>query len=381
MPAKSKSPIGQPQGPGPPAPRQVTVALSVHRPETLPAAARLMDRHDVICLEEPPTPGFSAMLAGDLSVGAYLPETGTEYPLFTEQSCRLLRARHRRGKTIVQVEPYLETLLDIQLRLADGMTPGAAAAGSRRFRVYDAERAATGALLDFYQTAAGGDLDATTAAVLRFAAADAYRFRLRDRMRAAALKKRIRTDSRVYVEAGVMHLSLIRRLAAARGAGQRLSAVHLQAEESRRLSGRPLVLAPGDLLTMRRIFRHRHEPARDTLLAARSLIYNRIVATGEMAGAPGGHPHLVDEHACIDLVSVLDMRACRALYPHVRRLPTPQAREMVAAFVKRWIPGSSKTRPAITGTAAAAPTAGTAQTTWSGSGFSAKRPSSDADPF
>ena len=43
---------------------------------------------------------------------------------------------------------------------------------------------------------------------------------------------------------------------------------NLQAEDSRRLSGRPVILAPGDRLTIRRIFGHRYAPAVDALLAA-----------------------------------------------------------------------------------------------------------------
>jgi hypothetical protein len=317
-------------------PRRVTIALSTHRPETLPAASTLMGGHGVICLEEPPTPGFVAMLNGDLSIADYLPESGTEYPLFTEESCRVLRDRHLQGATIIQVEPYLERLLEIQLELADGAEPEQIAADEDFADVYEMEKAATGALLAFYQTAAEGDVDASADAVLRFAEADARRFRLRDRLRAAALKDILGLPGNIYIEAGMMHLSLIRRLAAVRGGDQRIETVHLQADDTRRLSGRPVLLAPGDRLTFGKIFRQRQPLATERLLAAQSLVYNRIVQTSELGASSGGHPHLTDEHDCISLVSALNMDACRALYPHVHRLPSTQAKDMVAAFVARF---------------------------------------------
>jgi hypothetical protein len=314
---------------------RVTLALSTHRPETLTAADALMASHDVICLEEPPTPGFADMLSGALDIEAYLPETGTEYPAFTRSASRLLRDQHRQGKTILQIEPYLEALLTLQLRLADGESPARAAAAAPFDAVYAAEKSATGALIDFYQTAGGGDLDATVGAVLAFAAADARRFRLRDHLRATALTGVLDGPGRVYIEAGVMHLSLIRRLIAAGRPGRSLSVVHLQADHARRLCGRPLVMAPGDRLTFRKIFGRRHDSGIERLLAAQSLIYNRIIETDEQESPAGGHPHLSDEHLCITMVESLDMAACRALYPHVHRLPAKTARAMVAAFIDR----------------------------------------------
>ena len=43
---------------------QVTIGLSVHRPEMTPYISDQMRRHEAIFLEEPPDPGFKKMLAG-----------------------------------------------------------------------------------------------------------------------------------------------------------------------------------------------------------------------------------------------------------------------------------------------------------------------------
>jgi hypothetical protein len=252
---------------------------------------------------------------------------------------------HRRGRRVLQIEPYLEHLLTIQMRLADGEPPHRVSAAGPSAAVYAAEKAATGALIDFYQVSAAGDLDAAVDAVLLFAATDARRFRLRDRMRAEALRDIGGAGQRIYVEAGVMHLSMIRHLAAARRPGQGISVVHLQAADTRRLCGRPYLLAPGDRLTFAKIFGRRDPELAQRLLAARSLVYSRIIETSEMTSPAGGHPHLTDEHRCITMVQLLDMAGCRALYPHLIKLPAATGREMVAAFIERYIKPAGPRHP------------------------------------
>lgn len=46
----------------------VTLGFTVFRPETAPFAARAMEGHDLIVLEEPRTPGFEEMLGGELPI-------------------------------------------------------------------------------------------------------------------------------------------------------------------------------------------------------------------------------------------------------------------------------------------------------------------------
>ena len=51
---------------------QVTLGLSMHRPEMTPLVSDHMRRHEAIFLEEPPDAGFEPMLAGRLAVDNYL---------------------------------------------------------------------------------------------------------------------------------------------------------------------------------------------------------------------------------------------------------------------------------------------------------------------
>lgn len=47
---------------------QITLGLSVHRPEMIPSMTQRMRRHDAIVLEELASPGFGKMLSGSMSI-------------------------------------------------------------------------------------------------------------------------------------------------------------------------------------------------------------------------------------------------------------------------------------------------------------------------
>lgn len=312
-----------------------TLAFSIHRPEILPLAADLMAAHDVICLEEPPTAGFAAMLRGELPIAEYLLETETEYPEFGRLTCDLLQVLARSGKAIFQVEPFLETLVGIHDFFADGGRPRDLPAGSTAARVYAAEKAATAALLAYYRTVMTGAFEAAVAAVKAFAAVDAARFRLRDELRADALASRMAGHDRVYVEAGEMHHGLLRALHARLAGRGRLKVVYLTAPVVRRLTGRRHLAGPGDRLTLIYLYHPRSRDRRLDLLAARSLVYNKLLTKEEMAAGPGEFPHTIDEVATIQVVQRLSLGDCKTLFPVIRRLDTPAARNLVYHHLKR----------------------------------------------
>ena len=191
------------------APR-VTIGFSLHRPEMVPLIAAYMRTHDALFLEELPTVEFGRMLAGLMTVEDYVMTTDTEYPQFTKSLCTALRELKSEGKKIYQVEPYLENLLALHEFFADGLRPEDIGKNTLTYPVYLAEKKATGALLAYYQTAAGGSFESTVDAVKRFARADAARFRLRDALRSQALSSMIDKYEASFIEAGVMHYPLKR---------------------------------------------------------------------------------------------------------------------------------------------------------------------------
>jgi hypothetical protein len=71
--------------------KPITIGFSIQRSEVIDIAADLMQRHDVIFLEEPSANGLQEMLQGALSVDDYLLPAEVEYPEFSRRMCRFLR--------------------------------------------------------------------------------------------------------------------------------------------------------------------------------------------------------------------------------------------------------------------------------------------------
>ena len=296
----------------------LTIAFSSHRSETLPLAADLMAAHDAIVVEEPPSIDFERMLHGDLALADYLLTADYEYPAFAEASCRLLQRLHRRGRRIIPCEPFMARLIQIHEHLTDGGRPDELAADTDLWPVYQAEREATGRLLAFYRASADRDFDAMTATAAVFAAADAARFVLRDRLRAAALAEILADGGEcVYVEAGYLHLRLLRELRRRLPAAAVIKPVYLLRQVYRAAGQHSHLYGPGDLLTLGWIFNRPPALARQRLLAARSLVYNQLIVKEEVAPGADHFPDAHDDLAVIRYVNQLSREDCRRIYPRI----------------------------------------------------------------
>ncbi len=314
---------------------RATLVLSNHRPETVGPAKALMLRHDAVILEEPPDPGFPAMLSGDIDIGAYLETLDLEYPAFGRRMSAALRELHRAGRRLYQVEPFLEILVGIHEHFADGGRPADLLPGTARHEVYTAEREATAALIDFYDVSVQGGFDETLDAVKRFARADARRFALRDRMRAAAIAGMLSEGGRFYIEAGQMHFPLFRELKRLLPKAYPLSVRFLMddAVHGMDMGMRRHLYGPGDRLTLL----HRFHPDRqfevEDLLAARALIYSKLIAKEEITESRDPYPHTRDELRVDAVVRRLHLEDCRRLFPGICRASTAVARKRVLRFL------------------------------------------------
>ena len=313
---------------------QITLGFSIHRPEMVPLTFALMQRHDALFLEEPPSADFSDMLQGAVSIDDYLRPLDMEYPEFSRQMCCRLRKLHREGKVIVQVEPFLEILLGIHDFFTTGHTPGDLPQDAIEYPVYLAERNATGALLAYYQTVVGGSFEETVKAIIKFARLDAARFRLRDSLRAQALAPLIKKYRSAYIEAGAIHYQLRQLLRSKLSKQTRVEPVFLADFALKKLKKNGHLYGPGDQLTLLFIFHPTiAETARHRLLAARSIIYAKIVEKEESKADAGTFPHLQDELACIRTTGKLGLQDCRELFPLIRRSKTAGARQIVADYL------------------------------------------------
>jgi len=307
--------------------QKITLGLSVHRPEMIPYMADWMRRHDAIFLEEPPAAGFAQMLTGELAVNDYLRELDVEYPAFSRNLCYLLQELKAEGMKIFQIEPFLEILLNIHEYFAEGHRPEELNKSSVQYPVYLAERNATGALLAYYQIVMSGSFEASIEAIKQFARLDAARFRLRDSLRAQALAPLIKEYPSTFIEAGVIHYPLWRLLRRRVPPYHRVQLIFIADAALHTLGKKGHLFGPGDLLTMMYIFHPTvAQPKREALLAARSLIYSKLVAKEESTEDLNSLPHLRDELACIQIARRLSTDDCRRLFPLVRGATSSDAR-------------------------------------------------------
>lgn len=314
---------------------QATLVLANHRPETVAAAQRLMARHDAVILEEPVDPRFLPMLTGQVAIDTYLEAQDVEYPEFSRRMAVVLRERHRAGTRLYQIEPFVDHLLAIHERFASGESPSDLPTGTAIHRVYLAEREATAALIDFYTVSTSGSLADTIEAVKRFARSDAQRFALRDRMRAAAMVDVIEACDRTYIEAGPIHFPLWHELRRRLPSGYPLRVHFLMADAVRSMGYRSHLYGPGDILTLHYRFHPGRQFQAEDLLAARALVYSKLIAKEEMVDADAPYPHTRDELEVGAMTARLSLTDCRRLYPPIRRASTSTAREMVQHYLYR----------------------------------------------
>ena len=314
--------------------QKVTLGLGLHRPEMIPLVYVHMQRHEAIFLEDPPDPGFNQMLAGRVGVDDYLKQVDVEYPVFSQKMCQMLRALKSQGKKIFQIEPFMEILLSIHEFFANGHSPEELDKESIQYPVYLAERDATRALVDYYQTVVSGSFDDTVRAIIRFARMDAARFRLRDSLRAQEIASMVRKYSTSYVEAGVMHYPLRQLLRRQMRDKVGIRTIFLADEALLSLGQKGHLYGPGDQLTLLYVFHPAiGKTGRAKVLAARSIIYSKIVTKDEITENLKRFPHLRDELDCIRTANALSLEDCRGLFPLVRRAKSHDALSIVTEYL------------------------------------------------
>jgi hypothetical protein len=306
--------------------QRLCIGFTSFRQETLSFAERMMQAYEAILLEEPQTPGFDEMLRCELPVEEYLQLTDFEFPEYASQTCLILQRLARQGKTILQVDPYMDELVRIHEFFAAEGRPDQIAAGTMTREVYDCERVWTGRLLTFYRASGSRQFERIVSSVKEFAKVDAQKGLLRNRMRAEAIAGLFERFRTIYVEAGYIHIPLMYELLRRLPAGVDFVPAYLMEPIVRSFTGRRQVFGPGDLLTMMYSFQSSFDEARADLLAAQSLIYNKVVHKEEMIDESGAYPHTRDEIEAIGLATSLDFEQCRKLFYALKPLETSKAR-------------------------------------------------------
>jgi hypothetical protein len=309
----------------------ITIGYTSHSMETIPYMEQLMADYDLIITEEAPAPGFSFMLDKKIPIKKYIEEEQLEFPQFSKRYYKLLRILHRNGKKILQLEPYMERLMRIYAMFSDGKYPADVMKIPALKKVYEAEKKATAALLAFYEHSMRAPFPYLLETVRQFAKADAEKFRLRDLLRANAVAEVVKSEQkRIFIEAGSIHVYLERELKRKLKRTCRIDTVNLLGNHIRELTGKMAFFPPGDILTIHYILRKKEDKALETLLAARSLIYIKLLRKEEMS--PYGKtrvPHLEDKIGVTALTGDLTVEECSVLFRKIRFQGRKRALEIV----------------------------------------------------
>jgi hypothetical protein len=293
-----------------------------------------MESHDAVILEEPPDNRFQQMLSKEVSIDSYLDKLDSEYPEFSRRMSEILIKLYENGKRLYQIEPFLEKLIEIHELFAGGGNPSDLKAGTDLHQVYEAERHATAALLAFYRASLHGTFEETLETVHSFARADARRFVLRDRMRALEISARVLSPGSYYIEAGQIHYFLWRELKQRLPADYPLTIKFLMSDAVRDMGFQSHLYGPGDVLTLLYMFRPNRNIREDDLLAARALIYNKLITKEESLESTEPYPHTRDELETAATLRKLSLRDCSRLFPMTRRASTDKARDVVQRYLK-----------------------------------------------
>jgi hypothetical protein len=259
------------------------------------------------------------MLRKTISIDAYVREEETEFPEFSCRNCKVLRRFYEQGKEIVQVEPYVEHLMHIHALFAEGKKPTDIMKINTLKNVYNTERKTTAALLHFYEASIRSEFQKVVESVKKFAAVDAERFRLRDTMRAHAIAKILFNAKSVYIEAGGMHIYLEKILKKILDKKYCIKTESLLLPVIKKMTRENDVFAPGDILTMHYILNKKKHDDYETLLAARSIIYIKLLVTEEMLPSRKEKtPHIKDEIMANELIKGLTYEQCEELFTKIR---------------------------------------------------------------
>jgi hypothetical protein len=103
----------------------------------------------------------------------------------------------------------------------------------------------------------------------------------------------------------------------------------------RELSGKRHIFGPGDILTLHYVFHPETQDPGMDLLAARSLIYSKLLEKEEMVDSSHPHPHTKNEIETIRAANALTMKDCETIFPTIRFAPSVRARKIVEDFFRR----------------------------------------------
>ncbi len=280
------------------------ILFTSHRVEMLKHFEEIAKSYDTIIIEEPRDKDFERMLKGEISIGQYVENLNTSFPMYSMYQCKILRKLYEMGKRIYQVEPYLETLESIHRAIESGKK---ISIDEKTLKVREIEKEVGSAWIDYQEAFLRRDFDSLVDATVRFTKADAKRFIIRDEMRVEEIEK----IGDGLVEAGQIHVLLPEIL---KERGFDVDVIDLPKEVANKL-GIEFYLNPGNELTIRYMLGEHVDEETARLMCARSIIYVSLIPKDEMLPSEDDpYPHLKRECKIARFVRRMNYDECRNMF-------------------------------------------------------------------
>lgn len=298
----------------------LVVTFLEHRIEYLQEFYNISKSYDIIILEEPDIAILTILKDRDVDIDFLVEYLYSEFSEYLKEQYKLVKKIIKEdNKIVIQVEPYLTSLVDmfhfIEFKIIDKVIDHDLMI---RF-VHGIESIVSKYLVEYYENILSKSFEDVVNSIIKFAKFDAYRILIRDLLRALKIRDvldQYGRDRKYLVEAGTIHTCLPIFL-------EKLCKVSVHVIDIKEVIARKLGIIfpqhPGNVLT--RIFLEARPFNYDycKLLAARSVVYTLLITKSELKPTDTlKYPHIIDEYKVLDFVNKLEYEDCRRIYERYR---------------------------------------------------------------
>ena len=131
-----------------------------------------------------------------------------------------------------------------------------------------------------------------------------------------------------------MHYALRGELTKVLAGRARVKPVFLMASIVKPLLGKRQAFGPGDILTLLYLYHPKIRGAQVDLLAARSLVYIKLLEKQEMEEEDGLYPNTHNEVKTIQMTQTLTFEDCKRLYSKIRLAKSDEALYIVQTYLR-----------------------------------------------
>ncbi len=253
--------------------RNVIVALTPPRPESIPELEGLIDEFNIrsLVLELPEPPLIKEFFEGKISVDDVLLDLELEYPMFTRELLLLAKRAYDRGIHVLFVDPYQEiaTRIKVKLFFRKGLDELDRDLTARYIAMLELN---IGKIFqEYYKAYSRRDFDKLLETTLKYAKFDAERMRFRTELRIRKLIEIFNTiEKPVLVHTHFINKLLPKEIE--RRLGAPVEIVDIYERMLRKIGIEKPIEHPGRRLTQAYLLHDETDPEKLRILAAKTII-------------------------------------------------------------------------------------------------------------